>query len=44
MIVLIYLSAIVMIISALYAVYAKDLLVSVVALGINSLIVSVLFF
>ena len=44
MIVLIYLSAIVMIVSALYAVYSKDLLVSVVALGINSLIVSVLFF
>ena len=44
MIVLVYLSAIVMVISALSAVYAKDLLVSVVALGINSLIVSVLFF
>lgn len=44
MIVLVYLSAIVMIISALYAVYTKDLLISVVALGINSLIASVLFF
>lgn len=44
MIVLIYISAIIMIISALSAVYAKDLLVSVVALSINSLIVSVLFF
>ncbi|MCD6245776.1 DUF4040 domain-containing protein [candidate division WOR-3 bacterium] len=44
MVILLYLVVLVLAISALCAIFTKDLLVSVVALGVNSLIVSALFF
>lgn len=44
MIILFYLILLVLGISAICAVFTKDLLVAVVALGVNSLIASILFF
>ena len=44
MIILLYLVVLILGISALCAIFTKDLLVSVIALGVNSLIVSALFF
>jgi uncharacterized MnhB-related membrane protein len=44
MTILIYISIIVLLISAVYAIFTKDILIAVVALGINSLIASILFF
>ncbi len=41
---LFYLAIAIMFASAIYAVFTKDILTSVVALGINSLIASILFF
>ncbi len=44
MTILLYISIIVMFISALYAIFTRDILASIVALGINSLVASILFF
>lgn len=44
MIILFYLILLVLGISAICAVFTRDLLVAVVALGVNSLIASILFF
>ena len=42
--ILLYISIAIMLISAVYAIFTKDILVSIVALGINSLVASILFF
>jgi energy-converting hydrogenase B subunit D len=42
--ILLYISIAIMLISAVYAIFTKDILISIVALGINSLVASILFF
>ena len=44
MTILLYVGIIVLLVSAVYAIFTKDILIAVVALGINSLIASILFF
>jgi uncharacterized MnhB-related membrane protein len=44
MTILLYIGIIVLLVSAVYAIFTKDILIAVVALGINSLIASILFF
>ena len=44
MTILLYIGILVLLVSAVYAIFTKDILIAVVALGINSLIASILFF